>query len=306
MKGMIVLSKKRLALTQDGRLTNCVAPEGKVGVGRCNHIAHQEPNESIEEFIARIDNQMMTEGIDNSIENIDTNNISEIDQKDIDEYAAKIDAIAGCKVTPENLSEVLSTLTPEQIRQITEIGFQAAPEFSLPISDDEYGKQDLENKLYFTSLPEHGVAGKSTIIEQMFNSIGTVPSMDGEIDIKSNFKEGLTDDEYFDKLFSARASMIAKTVSVSKPGYISRKLFYALSDIHIKEDCGNNKSTGILDCSVPGGLCSKCAAISGLKLKPGTLFGANVSTNLSEPLTQLSMREFHSIYHDQTLFVKRV
>ena len=74
----------------------------------------------------------------------------------------------------------------------------------------------------------------------------------------------------------------------------ARKLFYALSDIEVKKDCGGDHSKGILNCKIPGGICSKCAKKDGINLKPGTLIGSQISTNLSEPLTQLSMREFHT------------
>ena len=74
----------------------------------------------------------------------------------------------------------------------------------------------------------------------------------------------------------------------------ARKLFYALSDIEVKEDCGGDHNEGILGCKIPGGVCSKCAKNDGVDMEPGTLIGSELSTNLSEPLTQLSMREFHT------------
>lgn len=46
--------EKRLALTKDGNLTYCTAPEDLIGKGRCNHIAHQGTNESKTEFLNRI------------------------------------------------------------------------------------------------------------------------------------------------------------------------------------------------------------------------------------------------------------
>ena len=46
--------KKRLALTKDGRMTYCTATEENIGKGRCNHISHQENNESIKEFVERV------------------------------------------------------------------------------------------------------------------------------------------------------------------------------------------------------------------------------------------------------------
>lgn len=45
---------KRLALTKDGRLTYCTASEENIGKGRCNHISHQKPGESQDDFLNRI------------------------------------------------------------------------------------------------------------------------------------------------------------------------------------------------------------------------------------------------------------
>lgn len=46
--------KKVLALNEKGELTYCTAPPELRGRGRCNHIGHQEDNESVQEFIVRI------------------------------------------------------------------------------------------------------------------------------------------------------------------------------------------------------------------------------------------------------------
>ena len=277
------------ALTVDGKLTKCKAAPGERGRGRCNHIDHQKDDESITDFLSRIDNKIKEES-----ESEDYNKENYISQDQIDEFASMIDKIAGTKVTSENLYEVLNTLEPEQIRQIAKIGFDAAPEFSLPISDKEYGQTDLDNKLYFASMPTLGIAGKQTSIEQMFMEVGTVPSEDGEIFISGNYKEGLSPDEYFEKQFSARAAQIAKSVSTAVPGYTARKMFYAFSDMEVKSDCGHNESSGVMECKIPGSVCAKCCSKSGLKFKQGELIGSLLSTNLSEPTTQVVMKQFHT------------
>ena len=205
-----------LALTKDGKLTFCIASPERRGEGRCNHVEHIREGETDADFIKRVESRITVDTID--MEN-EEEKVKSITQKEIDNYALKIDSIAGKKVTLDNWEEVISKLPPEKIRQITEIGFTAAPEFSLPISDEEYSDADTENKLYFTNLHEHGISGKRTAIEQMFIKVGDVPSEDGVVSIKGNYREGLKPDEYFAKQFSARAAMIAKTVSVSKPGY---------------------------------------------------------------------------------------
>ena len=55
------MASKVLALTEDGRITFCSAPEELRGKGRCNHIAHQKAGQTPEEFIASIENDVMVE-----------------------------------------------------------------------------------------------------------------------------------------------------------------------------------------------------------------------------------------------------
>lgn len=50
-----------LALTKDGKITYCTAPEEMRGKGRCNHIAHQTSEQSVEDFISSIENSVKTE-----------------------------------------------------------------------------------------------------------------------------------------------------------------------------------------------------------------------------------------------------
>ena len=213
------MQKGILALTKDGQLTICVASPEERGKRRCNHIDHKKNNETEEDFIKRVESKIIVDSTIDSLNIEKEEKIKTITKEEINDYALKIDEIAGQKVTIDNWEEVISKLPPEKIRQITAIGFKVAPEFSLPISDEDFSEADTENKLYFANLHEYGISGKRTAIEQMFIKIGEVPAENGIIDIKGNYKNGLKPDEYFAKQFSARGAMIAKTVSVSKPGY---------------------------------------------------------------------------------------
>lgn len=47
-----------LALTTDGRMTKCSVPPEMRGIGRCNHVDHQEAGESVEKFTKRIEERM--------------------------------------------------------------------------------------------------------------------------------------------------------------------------------------------------------------------------------------------------------
>lgn len=48
--------KRRLALTKDGKITWCTAPEDKIGFGRCDHVFYQKINEDNNQFIKRCEN----------------------------------------------------------------------------------------------------------------------------------------------------------------------------------------------------------------------------------------------------------
>lgn len=217
-----------LALNKNGDLTFCEAPIEERGKRRCNHIEHQGIGESNEQFIDRINEKIKAgDGFEETTEEtnkderieIDDSEYNEIGQEEIDELAAKIDEIAGCKVTPENYEEVINSLPPEKVDAIMKISFDNTQNFSLPIEYKDLNKEEIKNDLYFASMAEHKVAGKMTAIDQMFREIGKVPAYDGNADIKNNYRKGLTPDEYFIKEFSARRAAVSKTVSVSAPGY---------------------------------------------------------------------------------------
>ena len=288
---------KVLALNTDGQLTYCTAPDEMRGKGRCNHVAHQNDGESGDEFLERISSKIgqLQEVKTSKEETAKLDAIGEISQEEINKLALVIDGIAGVRVTPDNWKSVLNNLEPEKISQIVGLAFEAAPKFSLPISDEHYKEETLANQLYFANLPEYGIAGNKPSLVQMFEEVGNTPTLDGEYYIDRSYEEGLTEEQYFMRSFGARAAMIAKNVSTAAPGYSARKLFYGMSDISVIKDCGG-KHTSALNCLLPEGhICEKCAHASkgGEKVKAGDYVGGLVSTNLSEPLTQLSMKQMH-------------
>lgn len=50
---------RRLPLNKDGKLTYCVAPEERIGRGRCNHILHSYNEETAEEFMERANIELL-------------------------------------------------------------------------------------------------------------------------------------------------------------------------------------------------------------------------------------------------------
>ena len=64
--------------------------------------------------------------------------------------------------------------------------------------------------------------------------------------IKSNFKEGLTNFEYFFSSHGARKGMADSSLKTADAGYLTRKLVYAAQNVVItEEDCGTSKNAEI-------------------------------------------------------------
>ncbi|WP_165061745.1 hypothetical protein [Adlercreutzia sp. ZJ154] len=182
------------AVTKDGQVTWCTAPPEKRGKGNCPHVDHQrvEDGETTDEFLSRTAKQQKNVELDVNEEP------HEITQDEIDSIASKLDSIVGIKLTEENLNEVLNSLTPDQMQQVTEIGFKAAPMFGLPFSDEDYDQEVINTQMYFANLPDYGIGGNRSSIAQMFDKIGESPMNNGEsMDVEHSYKEGLTPNEYF-------------------------------------------------------------------------------------------------------------
>lgn len=188
-------------------------------------------------------------------------------------------------------TEFLNKIAPEDLDKLNKLGFEMAPFFSQEIHEKKMMNDHGE---YHNSI-EHqwvaqGVAGNSTAAQHINEAIGEIMTSRGEQNIDANYRDGLSREQLFDKSFTSRRAAVAKTVNVARPGYTARKLFYGLSAV-TKAD--NNCGAGdILKCKNSGSICADCS--KGLGNSDDRYIGGIVSTNLSEPGTQLSMREFHS------------
>ena len=210
------MPERVLALTVDGELSFCVCPPELRGKGRCNHVMHQKPGESVEAFLERV--TAKTDKDSRDAEEVKPDH-KEITQEDIDTMALEIDKIAGVHVTMDNWKDVMSSLSPQQVAEINNIAFEAAPEFSLPIRSEEYEEAVIENQLYFANLPAYGIGGTMDALSQMFKKVGPTISDRGLQNIEHSYAQGLTPAEYFLRQFSTRDASIAKSVSTAKPGY---------------------------------------------------------------------------------------
>lgn len=94
----------------------------------------------------------------------------------------------------------------------------------------------------------------------------------------------------------------------------ARKLFYGMSDMYMMEEtCNSDGSDGILGCTCPGGVCRRCAEKSGMgkaikqlasEQKDGKIDGVKIggliSSNATEPLTQLYLDAIHNSSSDNS------
>lgn len=303
---------KVLAMKSDGSISYCTCPPELRGKGNCNHVAHQEEGETEIEFINRVSDQI-AEDNGKSDEEIakeeaikkDQNPISKDDIKALRE---EIYEICGTRnVTSKNIKEVWGKLSLEQQHRLLEIGFEQSKYFAFPITADNCEEMDIRNKIYFGNMGDFGIGAKKNHIKEILTEIGTTVSEHGEVEIKGNYKDGLTEEQWWNLQYATRMASVNKTVSIAAPGAEARNLFYGLSDTLLIEDCMDDSSTGILTCKAPGGFCEKCARKSGMskaidELKKGCpdkgidgiRIGGFVSTNLSEPLTQSYLNAIHS------------
>lgn len=60
------MTKKRLALTEDGVMTYCTASEENMGKGRCNHVLHGDPND-MQGFMEQIKHYNKNYKLDESV-----------------------------------------------------------------------------------------------------------------------------------------------------------------------------------------------------------------------------------------------
>ncbi len=66
-----------LALRADGTMSMCTANEEDRGKGRCNHVAHKNNNETIDEFMSRTSNQAKVDKDYSTLEQVDSQKFAE-------------------------------------------------------------------------------------------------------------------------------------------------------------------------------------------------------------------------------------
>ncbi|AVX04379.1 DNA-directed RNA polymerase [Maritalea myrionectae] len=118
--------------------------------------------------------------------------------------------------------------------------------------DEETGRQKQINSVYMMS--HSGARGSPAQMKQLAGMRGLMARPDGgiiETPIISNFKEGLTVNEYFNSTHGARKGLADTAMKTANSGYLTRRLVDVAQDCIITDkDCGSEEGltmTPIID-----------------------------------------------------------
>jgi DNA-directed RNA polymerase subunit beta' len=107
------------------------------------------------------------------------------------------------------------------------------------------GKQEAKKINSIFMMAESGARGSAAQIKQLAGMRGLMTRPSGEIietPITSNFKEGLTELEYFNSTHGARKGLADTALKTANSGYLTRKLVDVSQDcIVVEEDCGSQE-----------------------------------------------------------------
>ena len=160
------MAQKVLALTKEHTITYCVAPPEKRGRGRCNHIDHQRDDETIDEFVSRVSIKE-----DYAEEAVPDNRITKDEVASLKE---RLNEIAGCELTEENLNDVINSLPPEKQREMIQIGFANAQYFRNTLDDKEVDEDEIDKLSIKSNMYNYGLGHNQKQLNAAFEEVGTI------------------------------------------------------------------------------------------------------------------------------------
>ncbi|MBI5938892.1 MAG: DNA-directed RNA polymerase subunit beta', partial [Caulobacterales bacterium] len=121
-----------------------------------------------------------------------------------------------------------------------------ADEMMLEISTKKIGEDGREKEINAIYMMAHsGARGSQAQMKQLGGMRGLMAKPSGEIietPIVSNFKEGLTVQEYFNSTHGARKGLADTALKTANSGYLTRRLVDVAQDsIITEEDCGTTR-----------------------------------------------------------------
>ncbi|NQY98192.1 MAG: DNA-directed RNA polymerase subunit beta', partial [Henriciella sp.] len=110
-------------------------------------------------------------------------------------------------------------------------------------TDKKTGRQEETNSVFM--MAHSGARGSKNQMKQLAGMRGLMARPDGSIietPIISNFKEGLTVQEYFNSTHGARKGLADTALKTANSGYLTRRLVDVAQDCIVTEDdCGTNQ-----------------------------------------------------------------
>ena len=157
---------------------------------------------------------------------------------------------------------------------------------------DQHNKELLEsgkakNSIY--DFVDSGARANWTQMKQIVSSPVMVYSPDGKLVpqlIKNSYSEGLTLSDYWTSLHGARKGAIDKSISTSKPGYLSKQIMRtSIDQVVTKDDCGTGQGINMStdDSEVLGRVLTKNVRVKGKRARnysKGTVVTPSVLASL--------------------------
>lgn len=232
--------------------------------------------------------------------------LSRIAQKDPESFVATVDALKdignnystriGASFSLKDFEVMDKPFRDETFRQAEEEASTSdTPELVLGKTIETLDKHNKEllssgkihNNMY--EFVNSGARGKWGQFKQIVSSPVLVYTPNGTVVpqlIKNSYSEGLNLSDYWTSLHGARKGAIDKSISTSKPGYLSKQIMRtAIDQVVTRDDCGTNQgidmSTG--DSNILGRLLTKSIKIEGDRARSysrGTVVTPNVLSAL--------------------------
>lgn len=140
------------------------------------------------------------------------------------------------------LFELQKEASPEELLEIIDRLHDLHPYASMRIDLESllrYSRGEKEGNP-MVEIVQSGARAKEEQLRYMAVSRGNVRTPWGIFQIESPFMRGLSPLEFFAYAFQARSSLVDKGITISRPGYLARRVMLAMAHQRVvSEDCGD-------------------------------------------------------------------
>lgn len=180
--------------------------------------------------------------------------VAEISASKIYKMGFKFATIMGTSITLDQIE------VPKEIYKMKEKLDQVPIDQAQTIIDDM--KKMLAKHLKDTGIGELIDSGAGKSYDQPMQILvakGIVADATGNVlpPIKGSFSDGLTNTEYFNASYGARAGIVDRVLTTAPGGYLSRKLVYVLNDVEVDPFLKDCKTDRTLDIKLTGDIINR-------------------------------------------------